>query len=1371
MAQITKLFTKGLDTDTAPHLQEKESYSSAMNVHFSLGSLFGPSDGQGGGMATYNTGGDAGVLEPFAGNTDWTSLFTTMPGLNPFTSARNYVRGYDKNGAKCIGYATDDTESLSSNTRFIYLFISTPQYGSPIEFANSYIIKVALQYDNFLGGTKSTIINPSQSSVLLNGEWVDNAGQDELGFLATDFISARVSGSQLIFTDGRNPVRYVDVTKDYFTNRPTSEDLTLITEPGHVPLTSFRGSDITKPLILQKQNFQFTYRITNDDNFISVLAPYSSTSLSARAEEIAAVSYTSNIITIDLLKTQIIPNNWKKVEIVAINLETQAYQVIRVFDKYDLTVRYYSLNSGVNLTDAELIAQHNDPAYTGIHITYENWDGTNIQYSLSTTESYKQFDSLPITSKALELASNRLFLANNLEGYTTPATAPNIPADVTTGLYTAPTSNLAAMGTAGYAISSFNIINGGSGHGVGDILTISAPPAGGLTANAHVSAVDGSGAITAIQLDFGGCGYVSPPSVTIPGGSPAANITANLSSLLSSGNQAYLVTIRNQGVTTGNWFSCIVSRDYSTGTNYGWPVDCGNINFTKGGAATIPVGTYNSDLAFINLPKYISKKSLIKLNETTDPRLYFVSPNAIPSGSARTDVRNARLNILKELNTYATGVTLGVDDNCEESFKIDYSNSTIAILENADYKTSTNKQRAFYPNSSYEYGIQYYDSALRKSGVKKIGTFNVPIFNPVNKQLLEYVVFDTTVTQTSGIIPNWAKYYSICVAKNTKASNFVSFVPDMMRFAYKNTDGTLVYDQVETSTKYEYYGLAIPLSELYKDGLGYSYTAGDLCDLNIKDNLGNPVNLTYSVLSVIDGYVIIGADKSTISQYISLQTNQFTLTSINTFLYAPLRTQKEMFATLYTPVLSQPSEYEVAIIGEVTSSTTLGAPFIFTYLNGDTYTQSRDGEGGSQMMLSKARYEINQINWIHDFGRIAPVDNIGQRQLTNSIRWSNVKLPNSNVNGLSTFDALDETSVDQSAGPITTIYLSSKEANQGGRLLVLCNSGSFIALVGQQQIYSADQTPALTSSAGVLGTILPLTNMWGCISPQSVVGYKGIVFWADALNREIIQFAGDGASPISQQKAGFLWNQVFRNLPFDNSANSAVNIKCGINPYTYELFITCPNPGISNKVYPGNCGPNRINQYVGDKNVSYVYNWQSNTWVGAYEDNPDQWIRIGDDVYSIGSQYGTEGLQIYKEFDNTTGVFNQATTGAWIAAPYSIGTYPSTIEPLSIILMGQLTTNSTIVYARDNSTNVSDDLTQITKISNDNYSMREGEMFSSVYRNRLSNNAIEPAQWDTQNLIGDRIRTKTPWVQLNFPTNQQINLQGIRLEVKQSSGH
>ncbi len=88
-------------------------------------------------------------------------------------------------------------------------------------------------------------------------------------------------------------------------------------------------------------------------------------------------------------------------------------------------------------------------------------------------------------------------------------------------------------------------------------------------------------------------------------------------------------------------------------------------------------------------------------------------------------------------------------------------------------------------------------------------------------------------------------------------------------------------------------------------------------------------------------------------------------------------------------------------------------------------------------------------------------------------------------------------------------------------------------------------------------------------------------------------------------------------------------------------------------------------------------------------------------------------------------------------------------------------------------------LTQITKVSG--FTLREGELFSSVYRNRLSNNSegalIPNVAYEEQNFNGDRIRTKSAWVQINLfengdpSVNNQINLQSVKLEVKESSGH
>ena len=1461
MAQITKLFTKGLDTDTAPHLQEKESYSSAMNVHFSLGSLLGVNDGTGTNMSGYNIGGDLGVLEPFAGNTDWSALFFTLG-----------VTGYNQTGSKCIGYAVDDTESISNDTRFFYLFIYTPTFTvyppppdpSYVVQENSWIVKVAIKYDNT---NKVNTISIADSSILLDSNWIIPSATNALGFDPTYFISARTSGNQLIWTDGHNAVRYVDVNKDYNANNPTLEELSLITEPGVVPLIADRGSDSTKSASLQFKAVQFMYRIINEDGFVSVLSPFSITSLPSRQEEVEVDPFFGNVITISLSKDQKIPDNWKKIDFVMRYLDTNTFDVIRTFDKYDNTSREYNFGMGpVYYTDAQLVYEHNTSPFLIPYITVQNYDGSIIIETLDPAYCAKAFDSVPITSQSLEFTSNRLFLANNLEGYDTPATS----IDITLNQNTATTSFSKKM-------------------------------------------------------------YSLTP---------------------------YLLAIRENG--TGFWYGAVVTRNFGNGKNYAFPISSQDIVFdaNQGSGGYYPVGLKTTSNTYITLAQAMSEDNLIELDESG----YF-SPlqTEVPSGPIIGAFLLARINIIKEVNQYWGDkvISSGLTPNnicvpLSKSASIPLPSCMVFSKSTYLDNTLTSRKAAFLPSSTYSYGVSFYDEALRKSGNKYIGDINIGSYNPGTKTLVESIDVSVTGTQPTGSVPSWAKYYSINLTQNNKASSFLQFVPDIIRYAYKSAAGVLTYNIDEASPEGEYYGVAIPLSSLYKRNQGYVYKEGDLCQFEIYNYETSTYSGSYTlpVLTSIDGYVIVNSPKSNFNNYISYQGKkiQYTANSgavgvnsyINDFLddpslvtnpkigdvfltksspvgawaghpytfavysnggvwnfgsyvtvgptytygeytgtsgylqpssgvwnfitapslqyyaYAPAALNQQIFiCTLYTPKVVQRSFYEVAFFGEVSGGSLL-APYnnLSAKLYGDTYIQGSNSDGGAFNVVSETNNESRYKYWIENSGRITPTDAVGQKNLTNQIRWSNVKIPNSSVNGLASFDALDVADVDSNAGPITSIILSSKEANLASRLVILCNSGSFIGLIGQSQIYSQDQSTAFLSSAPVLGTIQPITGQWGCISPQGVISYKGMVFWADALNREIIQLAGDGATPISQQKAGFLWNQVFRNLPFNDSTNSAKNIKLGINPYASEVFVTCPNPNLTAAVFPANSGENRLNQYIPNKNVSYTYNYQLNRWVGAYESNPDQWIRVGDDVFSIGFHYGLQlGLNLYKEFDAAPGHFNQLVDPkCYISFPVSEG-YPATIEPLSVILMGQLETDSTVVYARDSSSTVNNNLTQVTSWNDSNYSTREGEKFAPVLRNRLSNNAgqsqvltVSPLvtgsgyltaplvtigpptvsggtqataiavltggsvtsyiitnpgtgytsvpsisvappptgvtatatltvgvaaknTFDYQGIKGDRIRSKTPWVQVTFPAEQQINFQGVRVEVKPSSGH
>jgi hypothetical protein len=102
--------------------------------------------------------------------------------------------------------------------------------------------------------------------------------------------------------------------------------------------------------------------------------------------------------------------------------------------------------------------------------------------------------------------------------------------------------------TAAGGLSSITVNAGGSGYSTGSTVTISAPPAGGITATAKVFAVS-SGAITSFTITNPGSGYITPPTVTIGTGT-GANTTAVLANPSFSSVLIY-PTVTGKTITGG----------------------------------------------------------------------------------------------------------------------------------------------------------------------------------------------------------------------------------------------------------------------------------------------------------------------------------------------------------------------------------------------------------------------------------------------------------------------------------------------------------------------------------------------------------------------------------------------------------------------------------------------------------------------------------------------------------------------------------------------------------------------------------------------------------------------------------------------------
>lgn len=235
--------------------------------------------------------------------------------------------------------------------------------------------------------------------ILIRNSWVDGG----LNWNADLFIDCKSDGELLVFTDGVNDVRYLNLGFDYnaYANPPVlppsvflipQSMITLIQAPPVVPLTAVRADDPSVSSNIQFDALQFCYFVQNDVNFLSVLSPYSLTCLPVRGSEVAVSPTAGNVVDITIDTQQVFTPNWKKISLAVRYPDGNTFFVIKEFNK------------GID-----------DPI---LYNTFR-WTGTTL-YSLDANYTAKQFDNVPLTAKALNILQSRVELANMKEGYDTP---------------------------------------------------------------------------------------------------------------------------------------------------------------------------------------------------------------------------------------------------------------------------------------------------------------------------------------------------------------------------------------------------------------------------------------------------------------------------------------------------------------------------------------------------------------------------------------------------------------------------------------------------------------------------------------------------------------------------------------------------------------------------------------------------------------------------------------------------------------------------------------------------------------------------------------------------------------------------------------
>lgn len=1141
---------------------------------------------------------------------------------------------------------------------------------------------------------------------------------------SSSYVSASVNNNLLIWASGNEEVMYTNLTTNI--NVANRSQVTLITEPVVPPLMVKRISDSSKTNILQEKTMQFSIRIKNADNLLSVLNFRSETIIPRKKLEGVSSLGLLNGVEITFHPDSIIPSNWSQIDIIAKYVEENVYYVIK------------SYKSSVS-TDATEVANFISGSS---HLTYQFW-GDNIVETLDSASATKLFDSIPIKSSHVAVADNRLLLANNTEGYDTTTSNPIV--DVTLNEFDASTSGFWEAHDV-YCLVSCNL----------DLLPD--------TKNCfYASFVICSGSGTSFKM------YSLPREYNKLRFQTETGIVDSTTKLL----------LRHATLTEG---TSILEKNYFY-----------NIPYTSGIESLIMLDTPNT-WSSSGLPPFTGWHSASG-DANTDDVLKILSQiheTDVKQRSGSYDYMGIfKVRSADSLSSSSTNTQLYISSSPSVKYDAFY-------LSPSDYH-----YRFFMPNSAYDYGIKYYDSALRSSGSEKLGSFTTRSYNPQSRKLVESVEFDLPIASAN--IPSWAKYYSLTMSKNKSCQRFINFSPDLIKAAFRENDGSISIqgDAINNIAGKSFFGLAIPLQSLTRDNIGYEYTEGDtilLSTVGSVTSLPNEKEFSFPIKGIYNGHIIIDSgdlskDENNVGAYLSSAIPQIEFDSSGAYcFFRPSglfdnyykRRQERIFATILVGQQTDIQQYEIGAVGPVETGISfkyLGALYIDPSLdrrkfifNGDCYTQSRASYGGAFTALSIRPNEnggVYRSVWVDIFGRIAPFDSVGQKVVPTQIRWGNASNALSQVNGISSFDSSDYKVIDLNSKSINAMEVANNVGSYNGNmLLVWTNNNTYMAAVGKQEMYNANgDTGAIASAPNVINTINQLNGGWGCMSPRSVALGKQGVFWVDINKKAVLHMLGSEISEISNDKAKRVFNTILKDVENINNATTNAMVISGAYDNKHNQYLVHfpdtnivgidnkpPLPSLNNDSFI-KTAPNPLDFYYKESSV-YIYDADIKAWSSVRFDN--------EEAMSINNKLYSWNPVLHKLYENNIG---SSTSKSIIAIPFN-DKYPATKSPLALKITASVPPDETYIVTKESlGVSITGDST-IQVASTSDWIDREGEYMCYITRDRLTFGNTEGGglpTFDEAGVKGDRPKGKCLFVVMAWW--QDFSLTSVSMVNEVSSGH
>jgi ribosomal 30S subunit maturation factor RimM len=393
----------------------------------------------------------------------------------------------------------------------------------------------------------------------------------------------------------------------------------------------------------------------------------------------------------------------------------------------------------------------------------------------------------------------------------------------------------------------------------------------------------------------------------------------------------------------------------------------------------------------------------------------------------------------------------------------------------------------------------------------------------------------------------------------------------------------------------------------------------------------------------------------------------------------------------------------------------------------------------SKFLLRNISNAIDNKQWNTSAGKPSfEVKALVSPRRTQSIRYSGNYVAGTKVNNINSFFALDSNDVPIENGEITSLQRASRLQGNGAMMIVLCEKESAYIMLGEQELSQGNNTSIRSLTANMIGTIRNFGNNLGMLTKQSVMNYKGFIWWWDDFNKKIVKYTPDGLQIVSD----IFTRSLFRN-------------KSGAASFCYDAFY------------------NMAFVAIGSDTQSMGFSDNLNRWIGAYDFVPNFGESYGDRMilFKNGAVYRSLESGSKNDYNSFLGASGVNGNISFILN----SRFP--VNPLNVAVWHNMNVidwnkaadiNGEKNYVKDNllQIDITNENNQATLIREGNFIVEDNRLYAHIMRDTNTPNLDSPL------IQGDYIvGYLNKFVVTLKDKTQNMRINSIDVEVASVSGH